>query len=306
MEKSKTFRFNSLSEFHEFCNLPKPDHPLISLIDYSMVNYPLDDSELKWIQNFYSIGLKRNVNAKFNYGQQQYDFDSGVLSFISPLQFLKLEIKADIKVSPTGWLLLIHSDYLWNTALAKKIKSYDFFNYAVNEALFLSEREEQMIVDILLKIEREYQSNLDKFSQELIINQLEMLLIYAERFYERQFITRKKSSHEILEKFENLLSSYFHNGQLLENGIPSVSTIADQLNISPNYLGSLLRIHTKQNTQQHIQNRLIDHAKEYLSTTQMTVSEIAYELGFEHPQSFSKLFKQKTNQTPLQFRQMFN
>lgn len=306
MEKSKTFRFNSLAEFHAFCNLPKPEHPLISLIDYSQVNYPLDDSELKWIQNFYSIGLKRNVNAKFNYGQQQYDFDSGVLSFVSPLQFLKLEIKQGIEVSPTGWLLLIHPDFLWNTPLVKKIKAYDFFQYAVNEALFLSEKEEQVIVDILLKIEREYQSNLDKFSQELIINQLELLLIYAERFYERQFITRKKSNHELLERFEQVLSAYFESGKLLENGIPTVSTIAENLNISPNYLGSLLRIHTRQNTQQHIQNKLIDRAKEWLSTSTMSISEIAYELGFEHPQSFSKFFRQKTNQTPLQFRQLFN
>jgi AraC-like DNA-binding protein len=270
------------------------------------VNYLSEENELKWIQDFYSIGLKRNVNARFNYGQQQYDFDSGVLSFISPLQFLKLEINQEVKVSPSGWLLLIHPDFLWNTPLLKKIKSYEFFHYAVNEALFLSDKEEQVIVEILLKIEREYQSNLDKFSQELIINQLESLLIYAERFYERQFITRKKSNHELLERFEKILSSYFESGKLLENGIPSVSFIAENLNISPNYLGSLLRIHTRQNTQQHIQNKLIDRAKECLSTTTMSVSEIAYELGFEHPQSFNKLFKQKTNQTPLQFRQMFN
>ncbi|REC73073.1 AraC family transcriptional regulator [Chryseobacterium elymi] len=300
------FRFNSISEFHAFCNLPNPDHPLISLIDYSQVNYPTDDSELKWIQNFYSIGLKRNVNAKFNYGQQEYDFDSGVLCFVSPLQFLKLEIKPDVVVEPTGWLLVIHPDFLWNTQLAKKIKSYDFFKYDINEALFLSDREEKIVVDILKNIEREYQSNIDKFSQELIAAQIELLLIYSERFYERQFFTRKKSSHELLERFEEVLSRYFDSGNLLENGIPSVKSIAAEMNISPNYLGSLLRIHTQQNTQQHIQNKLIDRAKERLSTTHLSVSEIAYELGFEHPQSFSKLFKQKTNQSPLEFRKLFN
>lgn len=300
------FRFNSISEFHAFCNLPNPDHPLISLIDYSKVNYPTDDSELKWIQNFYSIGLKRNVNAKFNYGQQEYDFDSGVLCFVSPLQFLKLEIKPEVVVEPTGWLLVIHPDFLWNTPLAKKIKSYDFFKYDVSEALFLSDREEKIILDILKNIEREYQSNIDKFSQELIAAQVELLLIYSERFYERQFFTRKKSSHELLERFEDVLSRYFDSGDLVENGIPSVKTIAGEMNISPNYLGSLLRIHTRQNTQQHIQNKLIDRAKERLSTTHLSVSEIAYELGFEHPQSFSKLFKQKTNQSPVEFRKMFN
>jgi len=302
----KTFRFNSIAEFHTFCNLPNPEHPLISLIDYSKVSYPIDETNVKWIQNFYSIGLKRNVNAKFNYGQQQYDFNSGVLTFVSPLQFLKLEINQNVVVEPTGWLLLIHPDFLWKTSLAKKIKSYDFFQYAVNEALFLSDKEEKVIVNILQNIEREYQSNIDKFSQELIIAQLEMLLIYSERFYERQFLTRKKSNYELLERFEKVLSKYFESGKLLENGIPTVTAIAEQLNISPNYLGTLLRLNTQQNTQQHIQNKLIDFAKERLSSTNLSVSEIAYELGFEHPQSFSKLFKQKTNQTPLEFRQSFN
>lgn len=301
----KTFRFNSIAEFHAFCNLPKSEHPLISLIDYSKVSYPVDDSELKWIQNFYSVGLKRNVNAKFNYGQQQYDFDSGVLTFISPLQFLKIEVNPEAKVEPTGWLLLIHPDFLWNTSLAKKIRSYDFFQYAVKEALFLSEKEEKVIVEILHHIEREYQSNIDKFSQELIIAQIELLLIYAERFYERQFLTRKKSSHETLERFEEILTRYFQQKDLIEKGIPTVKTIASEMNISPNYLGSLLRIHTQQNTQQHIQNKLIENAKERLSTTNLSVSEIAYELGFEHPQSFSKLFKQKTNQSPIEFRKFY-
>ncbi|MBK1895800.1 helix-turn-helix domain-containing protein [Chryseobacterium paridis] len=302
----KTFRFNSISEFHSFCNLPNPEHPLISLIDYSKVNYPTDDTELKWIQNFYSIGLKRNINAKFNYGQQEYDFDSGVLCFVSPLQFLKLEINPDVEVEPTGWLLVIHPDFLWNTSLVSKLKSYDFFSYQTKEALFLSDKEEQVIIDIFKNIEKEYQSNIDKFTQELIVAQVELLLIYSERFYERQFFTRKKSSHELLERFEQVLSQYFENGNLLENGIPSVKSIAEKMNISPNYLGTLLRIHTQQNTQQHIQNKLIDSAKERLSTTSLSVSEIAYELGFEHPQSFSKLFKQKTNQSPLEFRKLFN
>lgn len=302
----KTFRLNSIVEFHSFCNLPNPEHPLISLIDYSKVVYPFDESNVKWVQNFYTIGLKRNVNAKFNYGQQQYDFNSGILSFIAPTQLLRLEIDLNMEVEPTGWLLLIHPDFLWNTPLAKKIKSYDFFQYAVNEALFLSDKEEKTIVHILQNIEKEYQSNIDKFSQELIIAQTEMLLIYAERFYERQFLTRKKSNYELLERFEQVLMNYFESEKPLENGIPTVTTIAEQLNISPNYLGTLLRLHTKQNTQQHIQNKLIDFAKERLSTTNLSVSEIAYELGFEHPQSFSKLFKQKTNLTPLEFRASFN
>lgn len=302
----KVFRFNSIAEFHAFCNLPKPEHPLISLIDYSKVAYPIDETNLRWIQNFYSIGLKRNVNARFNYGQQQYDFNSGLLSFISPLQFLKIEINQNVVVEPSGWLLLIHPDFLWNTTLAGKIKSYDFFGYSVNEALFLSDKEEKTIVDILLKIENEYRSNMDKFSQSLIIAQIELLLIYSERFYERQFFTRNKSSYELLDRFEKALLRYFESGRVSENGVPTVTAIADELNISPNYLGSLLRLHTQQSTQQHIHNKLIDYAKERLSTTSLSVSEIAYELGFGHPQSFSKFFKNKTNFSPLEFRQSFN
>jgi len=301
-----TFRFDSISDFHSFCSLPKPDHPLISLIDYSKVHYPIQESKFKWIQNFYSIGLKRNVNAKFNYGQQAYDFDSGVLTFVAPLQILKIEVRQDLMVEPSGWMLLIHPDFLWNTSLASKIKAYEFFQYAVNEALFLSDKEENVIVGILQNIQKEYQSNIDKFSRDIIVAQLETLLIYSERFYERQFITRQKSSFELLERFEKILSEYFRSGKLLQKGIPTVAEVAEQLNISPNYLGTLLRMHTQQNTQQHIQNRLIDHAKERLSTTTLSVSEIAYELGFEHSQSFSKLFKKKTNMSPLAFRQSFN
>jgi AraC family transcriptional activator of pobA len=300
------FRFHSIAEFHTFCSLPNPEHPLVSLIDYSKVSYPVHERELKWIQHYYSIGLKRNVNVKFNYGQQEYDFNSGVLTFVSPLQFLKLEINKNVVVEPTGWLLLIHPDFIWNTSLAKKIKSYDFFQYAVNEALFLSDKEEKVIADILQNIEKEYQSNIDKFSQELIIAQIDMLLIYADRFYERQFLTRKKSNHELLGRFEQVLLNYFKTERPLENGIPTVKAIAEEMNISPNYLGTLLRLHTRQNTQQHIQNKLIDLAKEQLSTTELSVSEIAYALGFEHPQSFNKLFKSKTSLTPLEFRQSFN
>lgn len=300
-----TFRFHSLSEFQSFCGLPKPEHPLMSLVDYSQVHYPINDSKLNWIQHFYSIGLKRNVNARFNYGQKHYDFDSGILTFISPLQFLQVEINQQVQAQPSGWILLIHPDFLWNSELAKHIHSYDFFQYQVNEALFLSDKEEAIIVDILQNIEKEYQSNIDKFSRELIIKQIERLLIYAERFYERQFITRKRSTQELVTKFEQLLSAQFQQHILVEHGVPTVSFLAQQLNLSPNYLGSLLRIYTQQNTQQHIQHKMIEYAKLRLSTSSLSISEIAYELGFEHPQSFSKVFKKNTQQSPVEFRQQF-
>lgn len=299
-------RFKSLSEFHSYSNLAKPEHPLISLIDYSDVNYPSDTDEIKWIQDFYSIGLKRNVSEKFNYGQQNYDFDEGVLSFVAPQQTLNIQINQNVKVNASGWLLLIHPDFLWNTPLAKLIKKYDFFGYAVNEALFLSEKEENNLVTLFKNIQKEYQSNIDKFSQNIIISQIELLLNYAKRYYERQFITRKITNHQILTRLEERLNYYFNNSEVLANRIPTVSQIANDLNLSPNYLSSTLKIISGQSTQQHIQNKLIEKAKEKLSTTELSVSEIAYELGFEYPASFSKLFKNKTNISPIEFRQSFN
>ncbi|MEH6705792.1 MULTISPECIES: helix-turn-helix domain-containing protein [Flavobacteriaceae] len=299
-------QFKSLSEFHRFSNLPKPEHPLISLVDYSKVNYPTDSDEIKWVQEFYSIGLKRNVSEKFNYGQQPYDFNEGVLSFVAPQQILNIQINQNIEVKSSGWLLLIHPDFLWNTPLAKIIKNYDFFGYAVNEALFLSEKEENIIIDILKNIQREYQANIDKFSENIIITQVELLLNYAERYYERQFITRKINNHQILVKLEEKLDSYFNSSDILINGVPTVTQVANDLNLSPNYLSSMLKIISGQSTQQHIQNKIIEKAKEKLSTNELSISEIAYELGFEYPQSFSKLFKQKTNQSPMAFRARFN
>ncbi|WP_299780608.1 AraC family transcriptional regulator [uncultured Formosa sp.] len=301
-----TFHFKSLSEFHNYSNLPKPEHPLISLVDYSKVNYPTDTDAIQWIQDFYAIGLKRNVSEKFNYGQQKYDFNEGVLSFIAPNQTLNIQINQNITTNASGWLLLIHPDFLWNTPLTKSIKKYDFFGYAVNEALFLSEKEENNLITLLKNIQLEYQSNIDKFSQNIIISQIELLLNYAERYYERQFITRKITNHQILTKLEDTLNYYFNNKERLINGVPTVIQIADELRLSPNYLSSMLKVISGQSTQQHIHNKLIEKAKEKLSTTTQSVSEIAYELGFDYPASFSKLFKNKTNISPVAFRKSFN
>ncbi len=302
----KIQRFKTISEFHRYCNLPKPEHPLISLVDYSQVHYNTTDAQIRWVQDFYSIGLKRNVNEKFNYGQQQYDFDEGVLAFVSPQQILSIELNPNITVNASGWLLLIHPDFLWNTPLGKTIKNYDFFGYAVNEALFLSEKEEIILTEIFKNIQKEYQSNIDKFSTDIIIAQVELLLNYAKRYYERQFITRRITNHQVLIKLEEILQTYFDKGNTLFNGIPTVAQIAKDLNLSPNYLSNMLKVISGQSTQQHIHNRLIEVAKEKLSTTELTVSEIAFELGFGHPASFSKLFKNKTNSSPTAFRQSFN
>jgi AraC family transcriptional activator of pobA len=206
----------------------------------------------------------------------------------------------------SGWILFVHPDFLWNSPLAKTIKQYEFFNYSVKEALFLSEKEETIINGIIRYIEQEYQANIDKFSQEVIIAQLELLLTYSKRFYERQFITRKITSHRILNRLEDLLENYFNDERLLSKGLPTVQYVAEKLNVSTKYLSSLLKQLTGQTTQQHIQNKLINKAKEKLSTTSLSVSEIAYQLGFEHSQSFNKLFKSKTELSPLEFRRSIN
>ena len=307
MENASIKRIKTINEFHKLHGLAKPEHPLVSLVDYSEINHSNESSPLIWVQDFYTIGLKRNVCGKFRYGQQEYDFDEGLLSFIAPRQVFGVEMLQEQQASqPSGWLLLVHPDFLWNTPLAKGIKQYDFFGYTVHESLFLSEKEEMAILGIMQYIQQEYHNNIDKFSKGIIISQIELLLNYAERFYHRQFITREITNHKTLDRLEDLLTHCFDDKDLLEKGIPTVLDISEKLHVSPNYLSSLLKSLTGQSTQQHIHNKLLEKAKEKLSTTVLSVSEIAYELGFEHPQSFSKLFKTKTAMTPLEFRRRFN
>lgn len=298
----KPVRIKTITELHQIMGLPKPQHPLIELIDLSQQKKDTGISAV--IFDLYVITLKRGCNKLF-YGQQQYDFDEGVMAFLSPGQILRGESN-QMPQQIDGWMLFIHPDFLWNTALAKKIKQFEFFGYNTHEALFLSDKEEKTIKGIVENIKNEYQANIDQFSQDIIISQVETMLNYAERFYQRQFITRKKTNHQILDRLEGLLSAYFDSGEVVAKGLPTVPYIADHLNVSPTYLRSLLKTLTGMNTQQHIHEKLIEKAKEKLSATDLTVSEIAYQLGFEHMQSFSKLFKTKTNVSPLAFRQSFN
>nr|WP_199003480.1 response regulator transcription factor [Flavobacterium sp. ASV13] len=304
MANHQPHKIKTISEFHQFRDLPKPEHPLVSVYNFEDLKYLNAEEPKSLMLDFYTIALKRSPNAKMRYGQQEYDFNEGVLLFISPGQVFSIESNAELQ--HTGWSLLVHPDFLWNTPLAKKIKQYEYFGYSVYEALHLSDKEEKMIIGIMKNIQQEYQSNIDKFSQDVIIAQIELLLTYAERFYNRQFITRKISNHQILARLENLLEDYFSSDSLAQSGLPTVHFIAESLNVTPNYLSSLLKSLTGQSTQQHIHDKLIEKAKEKLSTTNLSISEIAFELGFEHQQSFSKLFKTKTNVSPLEFRQSFN
>ncbi len=299
------YHIKTIAEYHRLMGLPKPEHPLISVIKFEDVKVLPGDRPHSITHYFYSIALKTNFNAKMKYGQQEFDFDEGVMHFMSPKQVLSIETTTGEELKHSGWLLLIHPDFLWNTPLSKKIKGYEYFSYNINEALHLSDKEETMVIGIIQNIAQEYHSSIDNLSQDVIIAQLELMLTYSERFYQRQFITRKISNHKILNNLEDLLSAYFSSDDVA-GGIPTVQYIAKELNISPNYLSRLLKTLTGQSTKQFVHDKLIELAKEKLSTTDLSVSEIAYELGFEHPQSFSKLFKIKTNLSPLEFRQSFN
>jgi len=300
----KPNRFKTITEFHRFRHLAPPEHPLISVINLGSTDRQEWDEagSDSLVFDFYSIALKHNFPAKVKYGQQRYDFDEGVMSFMAPGQVFGREPVPYAEFNPSGWLLLVHPDFLWSTPLAKTIKTYEFFGYTVHEALFLSEKEEATITAIIAHIEHEYHANLDSFSQDIIIAQLELLLSYAQRFYHRQFLTRKIANHRILDRLESLLTESFQAGTVARYGPPTVQSVAQRLNISPHYLSALLKVLTGQTTQQHIHARLIEKAKEELSTTDLTVTEIAFRLGFEHSQSFSKLFKKKTNVSPLDFR----
>lgn len=291
---------NSLSEFHRLLSLPEPRHPLVSVINLAESIFLEDEIWKGFVNRFYCVALKREAKGKIRYGQQHYDYDKGVLSFTAPNQVQQLDLQN--MECGSGYLLIFHPDFLLQHPLANSIHQYGFFDYAVNEALHLSAAEEDDLISILHKIDKECQ-HIDKHTQEIILTQIESLLKYSNRFYERQFLTRKNNNIALLTRFEQLIDDYF-NSEV--NSLLTVHYIAAKMNLSPNYLSDLLRIHTGQNTKQHIHEKLIARAKEKLSTTNLSVSEIAYALGFEHAQSFSTLFKKKTSLSPLEFRQAFN
>lgn len=303
-ESNSPYIVNSISEQHRLLSLPKPHHPLVSVFNFSNIKNHADELSKNFVLNFYCIAIKKGFTRKLKYGQNYYDFDEGVMSFISPGQVLS---KPGDDESPlSGCCLIFHPDFIAGYPLARNIKNYGFFSYALNEALHLSDKEEAMITTIMENIKQEYQSTIDNYSQDVIISQIELLLNYSNRFYNRQFITRKNANDNLLIKLEGILSEYFRSEKVQELGLPTVQYISGQLNVSSHYLSDMLRNLTGQSTQQHIHNKLIEKAKEILSTTSLSVSEIAYQLGFEYPQSFNKLFKSKTNVSPLEFRQSFN
>lgn len=302
-EKNIPLKLNSISEIHKVLGFQKPLHPLISLVNYADIKTPPDELPKSLLLNFYKISYKQYLTGKIKYGQNYYDFDEGGLSFISPNQVIS---SAENEKNYSGYTLLFHPDFIRNYPLATKIKTYGFFLYSANEALFVSDKEKRIIFAVFENIKEELNSTIDDYSQDVVISHIEVLLNYSNRFYKRQFLTRKAVNHDLLTQMEKLLNDYFSKDESLNNGLPTVEFLAEKLNISPRYLSDMLRSTTGQNAQQHIHNKLIEKAKEYLTSTNLSVSEIAYQLGFEHSQSFNKLFRKKTNLTPIAFKQIFN
>lgn len=303
-DQNKPYMMNSISELHRILELPKPEHPLISVIDFEQITCYADEALRSVSYNFYCIALKKGFEGKMKYGQNYYDFDEGVMTFFAPNQIVSTEIVSDLKLS--GWWLVVHPDFLINYPLFKNIKQYGYFSYGVNEALHLSEKEEAAVTNIMQIITQEYQLPIDQYSQDVMIAQIELLLTYCNRYYNRQFITRKHASNDLLIQMENILEAYIQADNLQLKGIPTVDYLAKELNVTSHYLSDMLRQLTGLNTQQHIHNKIIEFAKELLSTTDLTVGEIAFRLGFEYSQSFNKLFKNKTNQSPIEYRNSLN
>jgi AraC family transcriptional regulator, transcriptional activator of pobA len=294
--------FNSIPDLHRVLGLPSALHPLVSLVDNTRIAIDKEQLPSSFLFNFYKISYQKNLRGKIKYGQNYYDFDDGGLVFTAPHQLMS----ATGDTEYVGHTLLIHQDFIRDYPLGNSMKKFGFFGYAVNEALHLSEKENTIISHIFKNIDDELQSNIDDFSQDVIVAQIELLLNYSNRFYKRQFITRKAINNDLLARLESQMGNYFDNQTALVKGLPTVQYLADQLNVSPHYLSDMLRSLTGQNAQQYIHQVLIEKSKEMLSISNISVAEVAYQLGFEYPQSFNKLFKQKTNLSPLEFRNSFN
>lgn len=302
-DNSNIQTFKSISQLLSYLQLPGPLHPLIALVNYNDVVVSSFEKNQKISLDFYKISFKNNFKGQIKYGHGYYDFEEGGLAFLKPHQIV---VSSENLESYEGYSLYFHPDFIRNYPLGTAINQYGFFSYAVSEGLFLSAKEKKIIRNLFNTIVDELENSIDQFSQDVLVSQIELLLNYSNRFYNRQFITRKTVNHEIITALDNLLQDYFIKENSLEKGLPSVQFVSTHLNLSPRYLSDMLRSLTGQNTQQYIQNKLIEQSKDLLSSTSLSVTEIAYKLGFEHPQSFSKLFKIKTNQSPLQFRQSFN
>ena len=296
-------RIKSISEVHAIFGFEKPKHPLVSLlpIDEKMTNY--DYGPVSYVFDFYQISMKSGISGYLNYGVQSYDFREGMMVFLKPEQVIKIDNKEQ-ELESIGWTLLFHPDLIRRSELGRTIEDYTFFDYESDEALYLSDEEKISVTEIAHKIEKEYKQNIDKHSQDLIVANIELLLKYCKRYYDRQFYIRTNQNKDIISKFEQTIREYYQSNKPEGLGVLSVAYCAKALNMSSNYLGDLLKTETGKSAKEHIQDYLIDKAKTRIIASNTSISEIAYSFGFEYPQSFNKIFKSKTGMSPTEYRNL--
>jgi AraC-like DNA-binding protein len=293
----------SITDLHKLFNLGKSQHPLVAVLDFSKVSEQVETNS-KITTDFYTIMFKNYCKNNIKYGRRTIDFQDGNLICIAPNQIIEIDNEVEEREDKMGWGLFFHPDLIRSTSLNEKIKSFSFFNYEVSEALHLSEKEKNILFECVQKIETELQENIDVHSQFIIVSTIELLLNYCSRFYGRQLITRSQNNKSIITQIENLLTQYFAAGNIKEQGLPTVKYLADKVHLSPSYLSDLLKKETGKNAQEHIHFYIIDEAKNYLLNSAKNINEIAFDLGFEYPQYFNKLFKQKTGKTPMEYRNL--
>lgn len=304
---SEILRIKSVSQFHEILGMPAPEHPLISFINESdaLKKPKIPDSlfDIRFASDMFTIMYKDKINGSLGYGRNTYDFQEGTLIFASPGQVFTSPKKEELE-GKKGWTLLFHPDLLLKSSLSGRMDSYSYFSYEVTEALHLSNKEESFIFQVVEQIKTEYSQNIDKHSQQLIISNLELLLNYCMRFYDRQFYTRTNLNTDFVIDFESKLKSYFSSEVIVSKGIPSTDYFGRELNMSTNYLSDLLKKETGKSIKEHIDGYIVRKAKNVLLGSNQSVSEIAFSLGFEYPQSFTRMFKKKTGVSPNEYRNL--
>jgi len=297
------FHINTISEIHKQIGLEPPLHPLVSIYSHDKLKPNNELAGVPLSINLYQVMFKMCPAGSITYGRNSYDYQEGTLVFMAPGQVVTFE-GVDENDMKGGWSLNFHPDLIRRSHLGQHIDEYTFFSYEVNEALHLSDQEKQTIGELKQKIEHEYSLNIDKHSQKLIISNIELMLDYCTRFYDRQFYTRENLNKDTISRFKNTLKNYYNSGKALELGLPSVKYCGEELHLSANYLSDLLRKETGKNAQEHIHHYIVDKAKTNLLSSSESVSQIAYALGFDYPQHFSKVFKKKTGLSPAEYRKV--
>lgn len=297
--KNIIYNVETIPQLHEIAGFGKPRHPLVTVIDYSKIDIKSPPESGSFVCGFYSVNFKKNCS--FHYGRQPFDHQEGTLLCTAPGQVITFD-RQQVMGSSEGWGLYFHPELIRNTPLGEKIHTYGFFSYEENEALHLSEQEKQTLLDILKQMEKEYNTSIDPFSRELIISNIELLLNYCRRFYGRQFITRTNQNRDVISRFEKYISQYILSGEIKEKGLPSVKQCAEAMHLSPGYFSDLLKSETGKSAQEQIHFFLLERAKHLLVSSNLSIGEIAWELGFEYTQSFSKLFRKKVGVAPTSYR----